>query len=93
MKRADPKETILVEIYGKPECHLCDVVKAKLEKIRGSEPVEIREIDITLDDALMAEYGERIPLVFVNGHLVAKYFLDEKAFLKYLQKVKRGKFE
>ncbi len=39
----------------------------------------------------MEKYGEKIPLVFVDGHLVAKYFLNEEAFLKYMKKAIRGK--
>ena len=69
----------IVEIYSKPDCHLCDEAKNILVKMQRRHGFQLREVNIAGDPALLAEYGERIPLVYVNGHLVCKYFVDEKA--------------
>ncbi|RMD99387.1 MAG: glutaredoxin family protein [Calditrichaeota bacterium] len=91
VRRVNSPETILVEVYSKPGCHLCEVVKQKLEKLQATIPFLLKEIDISRSAQLMEKYGEKIPLVFVDGHLVAKYFLNEEAFLKYMKKAIRGK--
>lgn len=72
----------VVEIYSKPDCHLCDDAKAILRKLQRRHRFTLREVNIATDAKLLAEYGTRIPLVFVNGHLVCKYFVDETAVIK-----------
>jgi len=72
---------VLVEIYSKPDCHLCDDAKAILLNMQRRDGFALREVNIATDEKLLAEYGARIPLVFVNGHLVCKYFVEEKAIL------------
>jgi glutaredoxin len=73
------RNAVLVEIYSKPDCHLCDDAKAVLQKMQRRYGFALRAVDIAADENLLAEYGARIPLVFVNGHLVCKYFVDEAA--------------
>ena len=72
----------VVEIYSKPGCHLCDDAKVILRKLQRHHRFTLREVNIAGDAKLLAAYGTRIPLVFVNGHLVCKYFVDETAVIK-----------
>jgi glutaredoxin len=76
---------VVVEIYSKPDCHLCDDAKAALVKMQRRYGFELREVDIAADPALLAEYGTRIPLVWVDGHLVCKYFVNEAVIVKKLR--------
>ena len=80
----------VVEIYSKPECHLCEVAKHQLKMLQKQVPFILQEIDISQDEKLLQKYGEKIPLVFVNRHLVAKYFIDESRLLKQLKKYSHG---
>jgi glutaredoxin len=80
---------VVVEIYSKPDCHLCEDAKSVLEKLQRRHGFELREVNIADDPALLEEYGTRIPLVWVNGHLVCKYFVDESAMEKAIEKIKR----
>jgi len=73
---------VLVEIYSKPDCHLCDDAKANLRKMQRQHGFQLREVNIANDKALLAEYGARIPLVLVNGQLACKYFVDEKMVVR-----------
>jgi len=70
---------MLVEIYSKPECHLCEEAKEVLARVRRRIPFELREVDITRDAALHQRYQYDIPVVLVNGHKAFKYHLDERA--------------
>jgi glutaredoxin len=77
---------IRVEVYGKPDCCLCDEVKATLLKVRRDLPFDFREIDIESTPELYETYRERIPLVFVNGRLAFKFRVDEGAFRRRLRR-------
>ncbi|MDZ7363694.1 MAG: glutaredoxin family protein [candidate division KSB1 bacterium] len=77
--------SVVVEIYSKPDCHLCEEAKAVLLKMQQRHGFQLREVNIADDETLLAEYGTRIPLVFVNNHLVCKYFVDEAAVVRQIR--------
>jgi glutaredoxin len=56
-----------VTLYGKPGCHLCDDARAVVEQVCADLGVGWTEIDITQDAALFEQYGEQIPVTFVDG--------------------------
>ncbi len=68
---------ILVELYSKDDCCLCDEAKAILLKVREEIPFEFREIKLNDDEHLINEYGTKIPVVFINGRLAFKYHVYE----------------
>jgi glutaredoxin len=55
-----------VTLYGKPGCHLCDDARTIVEQVCAEVGVEWTEVDITQDDRLFTEYGEQIPVTFVD---------------------------
>jgi glutaredoxin len=77
---------IEVEIYSRPGCHLCDEAKDVIERVRRRVVFNLRVINIETDAALEKEYGEQIPVVFINGNKAFKYHVNENEFE---QKVKR----
>jgi len=52
-----------IQLMTRPDCHLCEVAKEALERI--GEPWV--EVDIESDPELDAEYGDRIPVVLLDG--------------------------
>jgi glutaredoxin len=76
-----------VTLYGKPGCHLCDQVRAELEHLRGKAPFALEEIDVSIDPALERDYGERIPVVAVDGDELCEYELDATARERLLARV------
>jgi glutaredoxin len=60
-------------LYGRPGCHLCDEARAVLERI--GHPFE--EVDIEADDALLARYLERIPVIALDGVELFDFFVNE----------------
>jgi glutaredoxin len=58
---------MLVVLYSRPGCGLCDHARDVLEAQRTRTPFVMEEIDISGDDALELEYGIRIPVVLVDG--------------------------
>ena len=73
-------------IYSRPGCHLCDEMKAVVERVVRSvaQPLTIEQIDISTDPALEARYGVEIPVLMIDGKKVAKYSVTEEALTRWL---------
>jgi len=79
------RDTFDVVLYSKPDCHLCDEVKAQLKRLQERHNFEWREVSILEDSEAFSKYKDKIPVVFVHGRMAFKYRLDEKEFLKRLK--------
>jgi len=75
-----------VEIYSRPGCHLCDQAKEVIERVQRRVTFGLKIINIETDAQLERQYGEEIPVVFINGSKAFKFRVDEAEFEK---KVKR----
>jgi glutaredoxin len=64
-------------LYTKPDCALCDEARAALERVRERLPFALEVTDITTDSQLVQRYGERIPVVLVDGEEAWEYVVDE----------------
>jgi glutaredoxin len=62
----------VLTLYGKPGCHLCEEAR----RVLATLDVEVREVDVSVDPRLNAEYGERIPVVELQGEEVAQFHVD-----------------
>jgi glutaredoxin len=76
-----------VTLYGKPGCHLCDEARAVVSEVLAGRNVDLEEVDVTLDPALEHRYGERIPVLAVDGEELFQYFVDARALAERLDKV------
>jgi glutaredoxin len=77
----------LLTLYGKPGCHLCEEAREAVERVRAVRPFELREVDVTLDPALHREYGERIPVLALDGEELFEFHVEEGALLERLARV------
>jgi glutaredoxin len=81
---------MIIEIYSKDDCSLCDEAKHVLEQVRNRvPPFELRMVDITKDPVLFARYQYDIPVVFIDGQKAFKHRLDPSEVERRLQR-KRG---
>jgi glutaredoxin len=76
-----------VTLYGKPGCHLCEEARAALERVRAERPFALDEVDISLDPVLYRRYGERIPVLALEGEELFDYVVDEAALRERLDRV------
>ena len=74
-------------LYGKPGCHLCDEAREVVERVRAEHPFELREVDVSLDPGLNREYGERIPVLSLNGEELFDFFVEEAVLVERLCRV------
>jgi glutaredoxin len=80
----------VVVLYGREGCCLCDDARALLLRARQQHEFRLKEQDIERDDALLAAYLERIPVVTIDGEEVFELFVDEAELERALSRVRRG---
>jgi hypothetical protein len=78
---------VVLTLYGKPGCHLCDEARAAVRDVLAGRDVDLREVDVTLDPVLERRYGERIPVVALDGEELFDYVVDAAVLRNRLDKV------
>ena len=76
-----------VTLYGRPGCPLCEDARAIVLSVRLERDFELAEVDVSLDPGLNREYGERIPVLAVNGEEAFEYFVDRDSLEERLDRV------
>ena len=74
-------------LYGKPGCHLCDDARAAVERVTARRDVPLEQVDISRDPVLYKRYGERIPVLEMDGETVFEFFVDEVVLEQRLDRV------
>ena len=76
-----------VVLYAKPGCHLCEDAKTEIEAARRTRDFTLTEIDISTDPVLFRKYGERIPVVEIDGEEAFELGVDRIALGRLLDTV------
>ncbi len=82
-----PSTMAHVTVYSKPGCHLCEEAVRLLQRVQKQHPFALEEVNIQEDPALLAEYGEQIPVVMLNGTFLFEYAVDEARLRQLLKEV------
>ena len=69
-------EPILIDIYSRPGCHLCDEARAVVEPLRERYAVVLRTINVESSMDLENRYGSDIPVVLINGEEEFRHRVD-----------------
>ncbi len=56
-----------VTVYTREACSLCTVAAADVARICGELGVTWDAVDVDSDAELRAEYGDRVPVIMVDG--------------------------
>ena len=78
-----------VTLYGKPGCCLCDDARAVVAAVREEHGFDLKEVDVSIDPVLHNRYGERIPVVAIDGVDVLELHFDANALRSALGRVSR----
>jgi len=82
MSDGEPRVTILT----RPGCHLCDVAKDVMRRLAGSHGVAWREVDVETDITLEREYGDRLPVILLDGVEHGYWRVEEERLLRDLER-------
>ena len=78
---------IVLTLYSRPGCHLCDEMKAAVERVTraADAPIAIEEIDISTDPDLETRFGLEIPVLLIDGRKAAKFRVTEGELTRLLR--------
>jgi glutaredoxin len=74
-----------VVFYTRRQCCLCDDALAVVTNVQRVHPFSLEIVDIDGDDALRARYGEKVPVIVVDGRMHAKYRVDAQRLERRLR--------
>jgi len=74
-----------VVLYGKAGCHLCDEAREVVAAVRREHPFELEEVDVSTDPGLHDTYGERIPVLALDGDELFEFHVDADELARRLQ--------
>jgi glutaredoxin len=65
-----------VRLLGRAGCHLCDDARAVVSEVSAEAGVAWDEVDVDSDGDLADEYGDRVPVVLLDGREHAYWRVD-----------------
>ena len=67
-----------VRVYVGRDCHLCELARVELERLRAELGFELDEVEITGDPDLERRYRRLLPVIEVDGEQVSVYRVEEE---------------
>jgi glutaredoxin len=80
MSSADARITLIT----RPGCHLCAVAAAALDRVAAASGEGWSELSVDTDIELEREYGERLPVVLLDGKEHGYFQVEEDRLLRDL---------
>jgi hypothetical protein len=78
--RSQPRLTLIT----RPGCHLCEVAKEAIQRIDEQTGAGFVEVDVTSEIELEREYGERVPVILLDGREHGYWRVEETRLLRDL---------
>jgi glutaredoxin len=86
------QKLISLTLLTKPGCHLCEEAKTVVDSVldqfksqhSAESPIELTEVNILEDQALLEKYGEEIPVLQINGQTHAYWRIDAERLTETL---------
>jgi hypothetical protein len=73
-------------LVTRPDCHLCDVAKEAMDRVAAQVGETWTEIDVTSDVELERDYGDRVPVVLLDGKEHGYWRVEEDRLLRDLRR-------
>lgn len=74
-----------LELLGTSGCHLCEVAEKMVRQIAPVLGYSIEYIDIASEDALIEEYGIRIPVVRSDSRKELGWPFDQEQLIQWIE--------
>ncbi len=79
---------LILSIYSRPECHLCEEMLIALKKWQSRYEFQINIIDIGQNSSLTSRFAARIPLLAAGDIEICEYHIDEIALSHFFENMK-----
>jgi len=80
-------ESIRIEIYSRPGCHLCDEAKEVIEPFSAHYALELKVTNVDSSAELREAFGTEIPVVLINGKEAFRHRVDARALERKLKEL------
>ena len=77
-------------LYSRPDCPLCEEMKAELRRAKTRRKTVLSEVNIAADPDLERQYGQSIPVLTINGRLAFKGRLSTAEFERKFSRLTEG---
>jgi glutaredoxin len=78
-------------LYSRKGCCLCDEMKEVVREVAAKIPIEMQEINVDASAPLRAEFGDQVPVLFIDGRKAFKYRMTAKELEQRLKKGNRSR--
>jgi glutaredoxin len=78
-------------LYTRKNCPLCDEAAHLLRRLAPEFGLEVEEVDVESDSALLERYGNSIPVIALEGEPVLSAPLREAQMRAVLARHRRGR--
>ena len=75
---------ILVELYSRDNCRLCEIAREVLIKVQRRHPFELKEVKIHEGDEYYEAMKERVPVVHIDSEFAFQYRVAERELIEKL---------
>ena len=69
-------DKLVLSIYSRPDCHLCDDMLNGLKTWQEKYSFDIELINIDLEQELINRFAARIPVLAAGDTEICQYYLD-----------------
>ena len=76
---------LVLILYTRPDCHLCEAAKAALREVSVGIPFEIEERDVDDDPGWTAAFSDDVPVGVIDGRKVFKHRVDANRLVASLR--------
>jgi hypothetical protein len=76
-------------LYSRQDCCLCDEMKAIIDEVALTIPLELEVIDVDVSAALREKFNDEVPVLFVDGRKAFKYHVTKDDLERQLERVAR----
>ena len=73
----DAASAARVVVLSRAGCHLCRDAEQVIDSVCRDLDVSWQTVDVDTDEELRRRYTDHVPVTFVNGRLLSRWFLDE----------------
>lgn len=80
--------TPTIELLTRPGCSLCTTAREVLARVADELDLEWRERDVDADPDLADRYGDRVPVVLLDGREHAYWRVEEQRLRLALQGIR-----
>ena len=65
-----------LQLLTRADCHLCVVAAETLDRVAAEAGLTVTAVDVDADPGLQAEYGDRVPVVLLDGQEHSYFTVD-----------------